>query len=231
MCILHVSARGKHKRRRKGHENSATNDADDSAAAIATTVDSGGPAAVAQVLFALSTGGLPVENASSDSSPPQRRSTDFVDATGGSRMHEEDDEPKLPMYVGKLECLACKIPRPATNTSIGDLQSLRYIFHVAQTDKAISNKSHYLVAKPQRRRLSPEETSYLKARGAFDLQSFDLRRELISCFFDYVYPLCPIIDPCDFWQVYNPDDPDTTSLLLLQSMYVAACNVSEYCVQ
>jgi hypothetical protein len=99
-CVLHVSARGKHKRRRKDNDDS-TKDAEDSAAAIATTVDSGGPAAVAQVLFALSTGGLPVENASLDPAPLSRRSTtNFGDADRSPHVQEDDYEPKLPMYVG-----------------------------------------------------------------------------------------------------------------------------------
>jgi hypothetical protein len=98
---------------------------------------------------------------------------------------------------------------------------------VAREDKGISCKAHYLVPEPKRRHLSPEELACLEAKSAFSTETEDLRSELLSLFFDYVYPILPIVDPYDFFRRYDAGGAASVSSLLLQSMFLAASNVSQ----
>jgi hypothetical protein len=119
------------------------------------------------------------------------------------------------------------LKRAPVRAVLGELQSLRFIFHVAREDKGISCKAHYLVPEPKRRHLSPEELACLEAKGAFSTETDDLRSELLHLFFDYVYPILPIIDPYDFYRRYDAGGAANISPLLLQSMFLAASNVGD----
>lgn len=109
---------------------------------------------------------------------------------------------------------------------LGELQSLRFIFHVAKEDKGISCRAHYLVPEPRKRQLSSEELACLKAKDAFSIESQELRDELLGVFFDFVYPVLPIVDPYDFYRRYDAGGATSISPLLLQSMFLAASNAS-----
>jgi hypothetical protein len=96
---------------------------------------------------------------------------------------------------------------------------------VAEQDRGISCKTHYLVPEPKRAQLAPEEVAFLEAKGAFSTEAPELRELLVSLFFDYVYPLLPVVDPHDFFRRYDGGCKNI-SPLLLQSMFLAASNVS-----
>lgn len=96
---------------------------------------------------------------------------------------------------------------------------------MAREDRGISCKAHYLVPEPKRRQLSPEELACLQAKGAFSTESDELRNELLALFFDYVYPILPIVDPYEFYRRYDAGGTAGISPLLLQSMFLAASNV------
>ncbi|OAG45470.1 hypothetical protein AYO21_00104 [Fonsecaea monophora] len=200
-CALHVSARGKHKRRRlnkNSHLHTVT----------PPSLSSSGPTADAQT------------------QPPA--TTDFADSnpsvTPPSQPPSRDEyesQANVEAYrniVDAVETNGAKVP-----LYVGELQSLRFIFHVAR-DKSIASKAHYLVPQPKRRQLSPEEYACLQAKGAFSTESDDLRNELLGLFFDYVYPILPIIDPYDFRRRYEAGGIQSISPLLLQSMFLAASN-------
>ncbi|EXJ54102.1 hypothetical protein A1O7_09439 [Cladophialophora yegresii CBS 114405] len=121
-------------------------------------------------------------------------------------------------------CRSVKEENAKPSCVLGELQSLRFIFHVAREDKGISCKAHYLIPEPRRRTLSPEELACLEAKGAFSTETDDLRDQLLSLFFDYVYPILPIIDPDDFYRRYDAGGAASISPLLLQSMFLAASN-------
>lgn len=108
----------------------------------------------------------------------------------------------------------------------GELQSLRFIFHVAKEDKGISCRAHYLVPEPKKRQLSSEELACLNAKDAFSIESEELRNELLGVFFRFVYPVLPIIDPYDFYRRYDAGSATNISPLLLQAMFLAASNAS-----
>lgn len=71
----------------------------------------------------------------------------------------------------------------------------------------------------------PEESKVLEAKGAFNLQSEDLRSKLLGLYFDFVHPILPVIDPSDFLSRFDEYGPASISPLLLQSMFLAASNV------
>lgn len=127
--------------------------------------------------------------------------------------------------------LVCSIP-PQKTAGItrrrpGELQSLRLIFHVANDkSKSIASKTHFLLPQPKRRQLSPEEFACLEAKGTFSLESDEVRSELLALFFDYVYPILPIVDPVDFYRRYDAGGASSVSPLLLQTVFLAASNVS-----
>ncbi len=45
-------------------------------------------------------------------------------------------------------------------------------------------------------------------------------------FFDHVYPILPVVDPVDFYRRYDAGGAASVSPLLLQTMFLAASNVS-----
>lgn len=82
---------------------------------------------------------------------------------------------------------------------------------------------------PQRARkpLSDAEIALLEAKGAFQIPADGFRELLIESYFTYVHPLLPVIEMTSFWKQYEDQQPRSISILLLQSMFLAACNVSQ----
>ncbi|KIW94791.1 uncharacterized protein Z519_04768 [Cladophialophora bantiana CBS 173.52] len=200
-CALHVSARGKHKRRKLNKDARGR-------CSTPTSLSSAGPTSDAQVPPGPSTDLADSNNSSSPAPEPPSRD-------------EYESRANVEAYrniVDAVETSGAKVP-----LYVGELQSLRFIFHVAR-DKSIASKAHYLVPQPKRRQLSPEEYACLQAKGAFSTESDDLRDELLSLFFDYVYPILPIVDPYDFRRRYDAGGVQSISPLLLQSMFLAASN-------
>ncbi|OAP55050.1 hypothetical protein AYL99_10750 [Fonsecaea erecta] len=200
-CALHVSARGKHKRRKLKSNTHVR-------AVTPASLSSAGPSA--------------------DALNPPTATTDLTDSNRPICLPSEP--PSRDEYESKANVEAYRNIVDAVQTSgakvplyVGELQSLRFIFHVAR-DKSIASKAHYLVPPPKRRQLSPEEYACLQAKGAFSTESDDLRDELLGLFFDYVYPILPIVDPYDFRRRYEAGGVQSLSPLLLQSMFLAASN-------
>ncbi|ETI19562.1 hypothetical protein G647_09396 [Cladophialophora carrionii CBS 160.54] len=200
LCLLHVSARGKHKRRRVNREEEE--------ACHGSPVLSGTTAA-AQHPLATSTDVQGCDE--SLSLDPDLSSQDEYESQANVEAYRK--------IVDGTDTKGARVP-----IYVGELQSLRFIFHVAREDKGISCKAHYLVPEPKRRNLSPEEIACLEAKGAFSTETDDLRDQLLSLFFDYVYPILPIIDPYDFYRRYDTGGAANISPLLLQSMFLAASN-------
>ena len=103
---------------------------------------------------------------------------------------------------------------------------MRFIFNVAR-DKTLASTAHFLVPQKRKAALSPAAYTYLRAVGAFDLETPELRSELIHLFFQYVYPTLPVIEPIDFLHRYETGGPACVNPLLLQSMFLAASSVRE----
>ncbi len=106
-----------------------------------------------------------------------------------------------------------------------DSKCLRFIFNVLHED-VLASTAHYWVPKPAPISLPPEDIAFLKAKGSFILPPDELLEELIHCYFYYVHPLLPVIDPASFVCRYEAEGPSGVSLLLLQTMLFAASNVS-----
>lgn len=70
--------------------------------------------------------------------------------------------------------------------------------------------------------LADEDKRYLLDLRAFDLPVRSLHDSLIASFFEYCYPWMPIVEPSEL----RTTDTFRPSLLLLQSVYVAASRVS-----
>ncbi|KAK9460506.1 fungal-specific transcription factor domain-containing protein [Lipomyces oligophaga] len=62
--------------------------------------------------------------------------------------------------------------------------------------------------------------SYLDSIRAFDLPSRQDRDGIISCYFEYVHPLLPLLDKSSFLQLHQRDECPT---LLLHAVLLAAC--------
>lgn len=73
---------------------------------------------------------------------------------------------------------------------------------------------------------SEAEVAFLAAKGAFQLPSPELCTMLLDSYFTYVHPLLPVIEIVPFWKQYELQQPRNISILLLQSMFLAASNVS-----
>jgi hypothetical protein len=68
-----------------------------------------------------------------------------------------------------------------------------------------------------------DDLIYLQSKGALTLPSHDCQQELIWSFFEYVYPLMPIVDLDEFVKILQDTDGNSgcTSLLLLQAILFA----------
>lgn len=109
---------------------------------------------------------------------------------------------------------------------IGEAQGIRSIFHASGDDTLASN-SHFWVPKAEPSPLPPEDYNYLYAKGALSLPPSHLCWELIDKYFRYVYPMLPVVDPSSFLASYQRNGPGGVSILLLQSMFFTASNVSQ----
>jgi hypothetical protein len=106
-----------------------------------------------------------------------------------------------------------------------DSKCLRFIFNVLHEDM-LASTAHFWVPRPAPKSLSVEDIAFLKAKGSFILPPEELLEELIHCYFDYVHPLLPVLDPASFLCRYEAEGPSGVSLLLLQTILFAASNVS-----
>lgn len=111
---------------------------------------------------------------------------------------------------------------------------MRFIFNAVK-DSKIASCAHYVVPPANKATLAPEDLAFLQAKGAFEIESEDLLGELITLYFRHVHPLLPVIDPYAFFKQYEqqlrdggPSPSSQLSLLLLQSMFLAASSVSFY---
>ncbi|KAJ3545115.1 hypothetical protein NM208_g2675 [Fusarium decemcellulare] len=77
--------------------------------------------------------------------------------------------------------------------------------------------------KPLTTRIAVDDLAFLQSKGALTLPSQECRDELLWCFFEYVYPLMPILDIDEFLRIIeNPDGKSgRISLLLLQAVLFA----------
>ena len=109
----------------------------------------------------------------------------------------------------------------------GEAQGIRSIFH-ASSDDALASNSHFWVPKVEPNPLPLEDFNYLYAKGALSLPSSHLCWELIEKYFRYVYPMLPVVVPSTFLASYQRNGPGGVSVLLLQSMFFTASNVSSF---
>lgn len=84
-----------------------------------------------------------------------------------------------------------------------------------------STNNHCLVSTPSTKFLAPEDVSYLRSRGAFDLPASHIQEILIRCYFHHVHPFSPILDPRQFILDY---ESGRVSILLLWSIFVASAS-------
>ncbi len=107
----------------------------------------------------------------------------------------------------------------------GEAQGFRYIFQAVK-DHTIASTAHYLVPPPNKPILPPDDYAFLQAKGAFDIESDELRGELIARYFEFAHPMLPVVDPAAFFRQYELEGPTRVSTLLLQSMFLVASSVS-----
>lgn len=101
---------------------------------------------------------------------------------------------------------------------------MRFIFNAAKNNN-IASCAHYIVPKANKSIPPPEDYAFLQAKGAFNLESDDLRNELIALYFDHVHPILPVIEPYEFLHKFELEGPSHISALLLQSMFLVASSV------
>jgi hypothetical protein len=83
---------------------------------------------------------------------------------------------------------------------------------------------------------SDSNLAFLNAKGALQMPSPELCMKLLESYFLYVHPMLPVVEIVSFWKQFDLQQPRAVSMLLLQSMFLAASNVSEctldvlYCV-
>jgi hypothetical protein len=110
------------------------------------------------------------------------------------------------------------------NLSPGEAQGLRYVFKAVK-DHTIASTAHYIVPQANKAVLPPDDYAFLQAKGAFDIESDELRGELIALYFEYAHPMLPVVDPAAFFRQYELEGPARVSALLLQSMFLVASSV------
>lgn len=77
----------------------------------------------------------------------------------------------------------------------------------------------------------PQDVNYLESQGCLRVPTREVLDEFVQQYFLHVHPLLPLLNEGDFWDVYchQPSGPvpqQTISLLFLQSLIFATCNVS-----
>lgn len=71
----------------------------------------------------------------------------------------------------------------------------------------------------------PEDLALLRTKGAFTLPHPTVSDDFVHCYFRYVHPFVPIIDPGRFLLQYKQQGIQHVNLLLLWSVFFAASNV------
>ncbi|KAJ9501903.1 hypothetical protein H2202_002865 [Exophiala xenobiotica] len=205
-CVLHVSARGKHKGPRRSRQ--AGNASLDAPAAPTrpSSVSMGAPKSVSNI-------GDP-DSASSLSQNPQL-------ARDHPSTEVEDFESNVTGYRNIVEHSSAGARGSGTHIYVGEAQGFRYIFKAVK-DHTIASTAHYIVPPPNKAILQPDDYAFLQAKGAFDIESDELRGELIARYFEYAHPMLPVIDPAVFFHQYELEGPTRVSTLLLQSMFLVA---------
>ncbi|OQV03234.1 Fungal specific transcription factor domain-containing protein [Cladophialophora immunda] len=133
----------------------------------------------------------------------------------------EDLESNVTGYRNIVEHTSAGARGGETHIYVGEAQGFRYIFQAVK-DHTIASTAHYIVPAPNKASLPPDDYAFLQAKGAFDIESDELRGELITRYFEYAHPLLPVIDPSTFFRQYELEGPTRVSALLLQSMFLVA---------
>lgn len=76
---------------------------------------------------------------------------------------------------------------------------------------------------------SPSDLAFLQSEGCFHLPAKEIFDQIVEQYFLHVHPLLPILHEGDFWRVYSSKSghkDDELSLLVVQALIFASCNVS-----
>lgn len=80
--------------------------------------------------------------------------------------------------------------------------------------------------------LTPRDVDVLDSQGCLRVPTRDILNEFLHQYFRHIHPLLPMIDEGEFWARYTEEASAETyiggiSLLLLQAMIFASCNVCQ----
>ncbi|KAF4457418.1 fungal specific transcription factor domain-containing protein [Fusarium austroafricanum] len=88
------------------------------------------------------------------------------------------------------------------------------------------------ISDPDLSHLSPDDVSYLRQQGCFNVPPKHILDEIVREYFLHVHPMLPFMDERAFWEKYSCVEGQSTnklSLFLIQAMLFASCSfVSEF---